>query len=225
MEFFGLPPLFVESKKNLRIMPGGDPGGPTAGQPLIILCLSRWITGAINTPFSTTAFDYVPQCSTLRKVKTWPTIKSIHCTSSWYINVITEVEIKISYSSLSRSIMDYCVYSAYTQHLIVCHSLCLEIYNFKGLGLGLVETETKTFASRPSQDQDLGVARPRPRSWLSRPRPWLSRPRPRPWLSRPRPRPWLARPRPRPWKNELECTRDQDLGLEDNKTELTYLLF
>ena len=41
-----------------------------------------------------------------------------------------------------------------TQHFIVCHSLCIEIYNCKGLGLGLVETETKTFASRPSQDQD-----------------------------------------------------------------------
>jgi len=57
---------------------------------------------------------------------------------------------------------------------------------------------------------------------LTRPRPWFSRPRsgrPRPW--RTRKKPWLTRPRLS--NNELKCTRDQNLGLEENKSAFVFM--
>jgi len=69
----------------------------------------------------------------------------------------------------------------------------------------------------------LVLTKPTPRP-CSQDRPW----RPRPWQPRPRLGPWLTRPRLRLSNNELECTRDQDLGLEDNKSadnwDVTYSL-
>ena len=54
------------------------------------------------------------------------------------------------------------------------------------------------------------------RSWeIFKTDPLRPRPRPRPQVSRPRPRPPVSRPRPRPGKIGLECSRDQDRGLED----------